>query len=438
MADFKIPGLRQQRNAWFWEPSATLAREGWNRLTLGNDKAVAIVKAQARVAEVEAWRAAGKPPLGKGGKARTPVEAMTELQAPILPGGGITLARLIREYQLAGYPRADDKYDSIRPSTQRAYDGKFAKLIAWAGHRPANRITEKLAEEFYEALIKRGCKSSANLGLAAAKRVYAWGVSQRLLARAENPFTGISAAKTSPRRQVWDNDRSGADYELFANAAEALGRPELALAIDLYLTLGQRTSDMVKVSSDDWRPILGLDPYKAGWLVSDSGPNAGEVMGFHVNTKKTGVPVTVPVGGDMRRRVEAQIERNRGRNSAPVKTLLVNEETGQPWATNTLQKWFRRAREHAVEALGLPQFAGLQLRDLRRTAVVRMAEAGVGLHRIIAITGHTEAGATKIIRTYMVLNVDMAAGAVVQMMEHQAKLAAHRADARRAGIRLAS
>ena len=135
MANYSIPGLRQQRNSFFWEPSATMKREGWDRLILGPDEAAAIVRAQARVAEIAAWRAAGKPALGKRGKIKTPAQTMGELRAPILPGSGITLARLIREYQLAGYPRADDEHGAIKPSTRRAYDIASDRLVAWGGNQ---------------------------------------------------------------------------------------------------------------------------------------------------------------------------------------------------------------------------------------------------------------------------------------------------------------
>jgi hypothetical protein len=449
MANYNIPGLRQQRNSFFWEPSSTLARAGWDRLVLGNDEAKAIVQAQARVAQVEAWRAAGKPAIGKGGVVKTPSQKMAELTAPILPGRGITLERLIREYEIAGYPRADDPYSSIAPNSRKLYGYSFRRLIAWAGDMPVANITFEDAKAFNNLLITGKTKAIAQTIINHAKRLFNWALDETRLGVTDNPFLRVKSAKTKPRRQVWDTDRTGNDYELIAEACAAIGRPELVLAIDLYLALGQRTVDMIHLSADDWRPIHGLDPHLVEAFAADDGPNAGEVMGFHMFTRKTGTWVTTPIAGALRRRVEAQIARNAARPAQPhrggkmprsfgepVRTILVNEYTGAPWSHSALDKCFADARQYAVETLGLPQFDGLQLRDLRRTGVVRMAERGVPIPQIAAVTGHSLASATTILETYMPRNPTMAAEAKLTMMQADATRDARKVAAKRAAIKV--
>jgi integrase len=55
---------------------------------------------------------------------------------------------------------------------------------------------------------------------------------------------------------------------------------------------------------------------------------------------------------------------------------------------------------------------GLQFRDLRRTAMVRLAEAGVTVPEIAAISGHTIETTTRILEVYLSRNFAMAKAAI--------------------------
>ena len=55
---------------------------------------------------------------------------------------------------------------------------------------------------------------------------------------------------------------------------------------------------------------------------------------------------------------------------------------------------------------------GLQFRDLRRTGMVRMAEAGATAVQISAISGHSIEATMRILETYIPRNAAMAAAAV--------------------------
>jgi len=56
---------------------------------------------------------------------------------------------------------------------------------------------------------------------------------------------------------------------------------------------------------------------------------------------------------------------------------------------------------------------GLQFRDLRRTAAVRLAEAGCTVPEIAAITGHTIDTTARILEAYLPRNFTMARAAIV-------------------------
>ncbi len=58
--------------------------------------------------------------------------------------------------------------------------------------------------------------------------------------------------------------------------------------------------------------------------------------------------------------------------------------------------------------------AHLQPRDLRRTAVVRLAEAGATVFEVAAITGHSVGRTQAIIDTYFTRTPEVAAAAILK------------------------
>jgi hypothetical protein len=67
----------------------------------------------------------------------------------------------------------------------------------------------------------------------------------------------------------------------------------------------------------------------------------------------------------------------------------------------------------------------LQARDLRRTACVRMAEAGATEKQIAAVTGHSIEETRRILETYIPTTLEMAQAASAKLEAHE------RASARR-------
>jgi hypothetical protein len=65
--------------------------------------------------------------------------------------------------------------------------------------------------------------------------------------------------------------------------------------------------------------------------------------------------------------------------------------------------------------------AGLdaQARDFRRTAMVRMAEAGASVPEIAAVSGHTIDRTTRILETYLPRTLKLAEGAITKLAEHK-------------------
>ena len=72
---------------------------------------------------------------------------------------------------------------------------------------------------------------------------------------------------------------------------------------------------------------------------------------------------------------------------------------------------FRRIAERAG--------VDLQARDLRRTAMLRMAEAGGTTSQIASVSGHSIEATQRILETYLPRNRDLAEIAVVRLAEYK-------------------
>jgi integrase len=100
---------------------------------------------------------------------------------------------------------------------------------------------------------------------------------------------------------------------------------------------------------------------------------------------KTGVLLAVPVAKELR------IALNETPRQSP--TILICETTKRTWKPYFFRHEFRRIANMA-------DLTNLQFLDLRRTAVVRLAEAGCTVPEIAAITGHQLDRTARILETY--------------------------------------
>ena len=89
-------------------------------------------------------------------------------------------------------------------------------------------------------------------------------------------------------------------------------------------------------------------------------------------------------------------------------TLIVTKRNGRPL---TYQNW-KTISNRIKASLGLEH---LQTRDLRRTAVVKMAEAGATIPEISAVTGHSVDRTQQIIEHYLPRSVEMARAGIAKL-----------------------
>ena len=277
-----------------------------------------------------------------------------------------TIPWLTRHYQRS------EKYDALAPKTQKGYDECMKVIEAWsarAGHPPISTITPLSVEEFYKSMGSTPFKANAVI------RVLRLLLNRALKFRFidYNPAAKPEMKTLPPRHQVWDD----AAISAITEAAVMQGRRSIALAIMLGAHLGQRQGDVLRL----------------GWAQYD-----GEVISLR--QRKTKRPISVPVVEQLKHWLDVTPHAST--------QMVVSEETNRPYKEDNFRHVFAEIRN----GLG---FAGLQYRDLRRTAAVRLAEAGCTAPEIASITGHRIETTQRILDTYVPRTSAMARNAIIKL-----------------------
>lgn len=185
-----------------------------------------------------------------------------------------------------------------------------------------------------------------------------------------------------PRRQVWSDE----EESRWLNQAR-ITDPMLEVAYALSVFTGQRLGDVLRMTEADYDgEKIRVRPHK---------------------TERFRIELWIHVHKDLKLVLdEALAERHAlGRIGWP----LVPRGNGQVWP----ERQFADRWDAISELVGLK--GQLQRRDLRRTAVTRLAEAGCGIPEICAITGHTPKSATDIIATYLVPTYPQSKAAIIKL-----------------------
>lgn len=378
----------------YWQPTKDLQLEGWAARRLNDDPAIAIAEAEARNAMLDAWRRGEREgPLGKPARPR------------ISPG---SVEDLIARYKNSRY------YLDRRASTRRGYDGDLGLLSAILGSEPVRGLYEQFLEQVYQTL-RAGKPGRAN---------HAMRMLQIILYRARflykpheagyithNPASAMRLIGTDHAPTLWPKEAVLA----VAAAADKMGRHSIGTAIILNEWLGQNPNDLLRLR----RSVLN--------------PGA-----FIFRRSKTGAGIRLPydIVPHLKQRVDEEIARQAKRGIEGT-TLIISEETNQPYKLDNFRKWFGTARAGAAEKkagfkagyllaieggeeeVGIIATASLKFRELRHTAVTRLGEAGVDNKGIAAITGHSLVTVNTILSHYLIITDDLAAGAFKQRIEHE-------------------
>lgn len=276
-----------------------------------------------------------------------------------------SISRLVRNYE------DTDRYQDLAKGTRTYYDRKLRDIIRVWGDLPVSFLTRKAVVDFVESYETPGERKKAaavlyNLFDLAVYRGWA----------DANLAKGLRL-KTPPRRDaVWSQD----DCDAFLAQCGEMGWPAWqSQRVALYFTLlrftAQRPGDVA---------VMTWGQYKGGTI--------------KLRQQKTKKLVDVPCHCDLRAVLDDQ-----DRNTIH----MLARPDGQPLPSH-------RLRDLEAEVRRAAGLAAVQMRDLRRTAMVRMGEAGAEIHQIAAVSGHSIETTKQILETYLPRTVEMGKAAIAR------------------------
>lgn len=251
---------------------------------------------------------------------------------------------------------------------------KIEEWSARAGHPPIGSIKRTHVRHFLKSM--ESTPATANAVIRVLRILLQHAVDEEYLEK--NPASKPKLKGRPPRHQFWSTEQI---LEFVKTAAEDR-RPSMGLAVLLAVNLGQREGDILRLS----------------WSLYDG-------RAFSITQGKTRASVRVPTTEQLREALQATPRQS--------PTIVVAEGTGRPYRPDHFRHEFRRI----ADAAGIPK--DLQFLDLRRTAVVRLAEAGATVPQIASVTGHSIDDTEKIIETYMPRTTPMAEAAIRKLELHR-------------------
>lgn len=261
---------------------------------------------------------------------------------------GSTVRDVVRSYERT------ERYRNLADGTRSYYDRYLRELLRAFGHVPFRQMSRRVVVDFVKEGRNPGEQHKVR-GVLSVVFDHA-----RYLGFIEtNQTDDLNLSTPSRRNQMWEP----ADINAFLAEAE---NHEQRVLIRRYFFLCRFTAQ---------RP--------GDVAVMQWGQYSGSVI--RLRQRKTGKLVVVPCHSDLKAELDAA-----ARNSIHMFAAA----DGAPLSPWRLAHWERGVRD----AAGLTH---LQIRDLRRTAMVRMAEAGAEITDIAAVSGHTIAATVQILETYL-------------------------------------
>lgn len=259
--------------------------------------------------------------------------------------------------------RSYDKFAELAASTIRIYNRWLKEIEELWGKLPCSAITAKVVMGWRDDLPKHG-----------STRIHALAVLANVLEVARkhdyisvNPAKKPDIKRPKPRDQIW----SEAEIKRFLDACD---EPGVTLAFQILRYTAQRPIDVCKMTWTQYEArFVNLRQQKTGKLVS---------VRCHMRLQA----------------VLAQAPR--------TAAVICVTPSGRAYKREELSRKFREI----ANRVGL---AGLQLRDLRRTAMVRLGEIGVPIQQIAAVSGHTIEQTQRILETYLPRTAKMSEAAIL-------------------------
>lgn len=267
-------------------------------------------------------------------------------------------------------------YMKLAPKTQKGYNHWIKKINDFAGNKMLTSMTRMVCKGYYTKTSERSLHNG-NAALRFLRVLFSYAIDEGITN--DNPAKGIRLIGTKSRTEVWTHDET----DLYVQKAVAEKRRSIALAVIIAESIGQREGDILKLAWDQY-----------------------DGKSIKIRQGKTGSYIDVKCLEKLREWLD-----NTERTS---NFIIVSETTQLPYKEDNFQQIFADIKRDTP--LSTKWFM-----DLRRTAVVRLAEAGCEIPEIASITGHSIETSQKILEVYLPRNALMASNAIDKLERHQKK-----------------
>lgn len=369
----KPPYFIELRSGCYWQPNKAIRAMGFAPEALGKDRVPALSRARdlnAQVAAVRAGLAAEAPPAVHVGSFRDLADVYRGN-----PGRGIDPSRDWRK---------------LAPRTQQDYGEHVDFLVELWGDGMVKDLTAENVAELHEKMASAPYQANYRLSVLRALLNVAVAKPSRFgltsnPAQAVKKFGKLEGVR--PRQVYWQ----WSDDKRFRLAALKAGDWEVYVGQMLLAYTGQRPAD---VRAMEWSDYDG--------------------QRIRVTQQKTRARVWIHVHRDLKRVLDLHLRRRKA--AERIGGTILQTDGGKAFK----ERYFAERWDIVAAMAGT---AKLQRRDLRRTAVVRLAEAACTIPEIAAITGHTIKSVETIIETYLVQTYPQAKAAIVKLEDYRRELA---------------
>jgi integrase len=276
------------------------------------------------------------------------------------------------------YQDSDD-YRDLSAGTIKYYSRFLREISALGPALPFASFTRRAVVDFIETYPKRHQRRQA---AAVLKNLF--GIARYYGIVTTDEAAGLRLKTSPPRDRIWTDEEIGS----WLNAA---GSEDLHMTTAFLLLqyTAQRPGDVLKMT---WPQYSG--------------------SAIRLRQQKTGALLDVPA--------HPVLQEHLDRLKRSSKSLMIVTYRGHEVKYLQFNERFRRIAARArIDA---------QARDLRRTAMVRMAEAGATVPQIASVSGHSIDATQRILETYLPRNRDLAKIAITRLAEYKRRTESNALD----------
>jgi integrase len=269
--------------------------------------------------------------------------------------------------------RAGDEYRELAPGTIKYYRRFLRDLEALGPTLPFASFTRRAVVDYIETYPKPHQRRQA---AAVLKNLFKLARYHGIVAADET--AGLRLKTNRPRDRIWSEEEIGRWLE-----AAAGEDPHMMTAFLLLQYTAQRPSDVLAMT---WPQYSGT--------------------AIRLRQEKTKALLDVPTHPALSAYLDGL--------PRPLRALTIVTFRDRPVKYARLNERFRRVSERAG-------IAGAQARDLRRTAMLRMAEAGATVPQIASVSGHSIDATQRVLETYLPKNRALAEIAITRLAEYKSR-----------------